>query len=248
MIIAQNSNLYKKERFIKGSDTLNYRILWPVDFSQNKEYAVILFLHGAGERGSDNQKQLVHGSKLFLDPEFREKYPSIVIFPQCPESDYWSSISVDRSKKGREKFSFQYGEEPNKSLGLVIDLMDTMVKKKITKDDQIYIGGLSMGGMGTFELLYRKPDMFAAAFPICGGGNPNSVSEYSNKVALWVFHGARDTIVDPTLSLDMVNAVLKNGGFPRFTLNDFAGHNSWDTAFAEPELLYWLFSNKKKLQ
>ncbi len=244
--IAQSGNSYEKEILIKGKDTLRYRILWPIDFTEDKEYPVVLFLHGAGERDNDNQKQLVHGSRLFLDSEFREKHPSIVIFPQCPKNDYWSNISIDRTKKGREKFRFKYGEIPNSTLALVIDLMDQMVNKNFTKNDQVYIGGLSMGGMGTFEMLYRRPNMFAAAFPICGGGDPNSVSEYANKVALWIFHGARDTVVDPTFSVDMVEAILKAGGFPKFSLYDFANHNSWDTAFAEPELLYWLFSNKKK--
>ncbi|GAA3515040.1 dienelactone hydrolase family protein [Aquimarina addita] len=243
---AQEDRTYDKEIFIKDLDTLHYRILWPVDFSENKEYPVVLFLHGAGERGNDNEKQLTHGSDLFLNNEFSSEFPSILIFPQCPEDDYWSTVNIDRNKKGREKFNFSYTEKPTKSLSLVIDLMDTMVQKKYTKDNQIYIGGLSMGGMGTFEMLYRRPSMFAAAFPICGGGSPNAASAYSKKVALWVFHGAHDTVVDPTFSIEMVQAILKNGGFPRFTLYDFANHNSWDAAFAEPGLLHWLYAQKKE--
>ncbi len=244
IVNAQSFDLYKKEIFVKESDTLQYRILWPVDFDKNKKYPVVLFLHGAGERGIDNSKQLVHGSKLFLKTEFRKKHPAIVIFPQCPESDYWSNITVDRSKNGREKFSFQYGETPNTSLGLVIDMMDEIISKSYTKEDQIYIGGLSMGGMGTFEMLYRRPNMFAAAMIICGGGDPDTVNKYAKTTSLWIFHGAKDNVVAPSFSLDMAQAVLKAGGFPKVTLYDNANHNSWDPAFSEPDLLSWLFSHQ----
>jgi predicted peptidase len=106
--------------------------------------------------------------------------------------------------------------------------------------------GLSMGGMGTFELLSRKPDVFAAAVAICGGGDPDSVTEYASEVPLWAFHGAKDNVVAPQQSITMVSALLKEGGLPRFTLYDDADHNSWDPAFAEPGLLPWLFSHSLK--
>ena len=105
--------------------------------------------------------------------------------------------------------------------------------------------GLSMGGMGSFELLSRRPDIFAAAIPICGGGDPNSVSGYAKNTPLWVFHGAQDNVVNPLQSMEMVSALLKAGVYPKFTLYDFANHGSWDPAFAEPDLLPWLFSHKK---
>ena len=209
------------------------------------KYPVVLFLHGAGERGSDNTKQLVHGSKLFLNPGFRKKHPAIVIFPQCPKDDYWSNVRIDRSKSGREKFDYQQQAPPTTSLRLVMALMDKIVAAPFTKDDQIYVGGLSMGGMGTFEILSGKPGMFAAAFPICGGGNPELTDRYAKNTALWVFHGARDDVVDPSFSKEMVAAVKNAGGNPKFTLYKDANHNSWDPAFAEPGLLPWVFSHKR---
>ena len=102
-----------------------------------------------------------------------------------------------------------------------------------------------MGGMGTFEILYRKPETFAAAFAICGGGNAETVSKYASNTPLWVFHGAKDDLVDPQLSIAMVSADLKAGGKPNFNLYADANHNSWDSAFAEPQLLPWLFSKSK---
>lgn len=242
---AQDYSAYKKEIFVDQSDTLQYRILWPENFSETKQYPVVLFLHGAGERGDDNEIQLVHGAKLFLNPENRKKYPAIVIFPQCPKNEYWSNALIDRSKRGRDKFDYRQQGPPVKVLRLVMALMDNMVAESFTKDDQVYVGGLSMGGMGTFEILSRRPDMFAAAFPICGGGNPDMAGSYAKKTALWVFHGAKDDIVDPSFSKEMVAAVKKAGGKPKFTLYKDANHNSWDPAFAEPGLLRWLFSRKK---
>ena len=131
-------------------------------------------------------------------------------------------------------------------MSLVINLMDGLVERPFVKTDQVYVMGLSMGGMGTFEIIHRKPEMFAAAVPICGGGDPLSVSNYAKSIPLWVFHGAKDDVVNPILSINMVSAILKEGGFPKFTLYDFANHNSWDPAFAEDELLSWIFSNTKQ--
>lgn len=239
-----SKDLYSYETHIVGADTLKYRILLPDNFSEDKEYPIVLFLHGAGERGNDNKKQLVHGSSLFLNQKARDSFPAIIIVPQCPKTDYWSKLEADRSVKPI-KFKYKYDEAPTNAMNLVMDLMDKIVAESYAKTDQVYVMGLSMGGMGTFEIVHRKPEMFAAAIPICGGGDPKSVSNYAKTIPLWVFHGAKDDVVDPNLSIDMVSAILKEGGFPKFTLYDFANHNSWDPAFAESELLSWLFSNIK---
>ena len=245
IVATAQENLYKEKMHIQGKDTLQYRIMYPENFSKTQQYPVVLFLHGAGERGDDNKKQLVHGSKLFADKTNRGAFPAIVIFPQCPKNDYWSKVEVDRSTNpiGLE---FKYETGPTTSMKMVINLMDEFAEKPFVKKEKIYVGGLSMGGMGTFEILYRRPEMFAAAFVICGGGNPESAKVYADKIDLWVFHGAEDNVVDPQLSLNMVSAILKHGGKPNFTLYADANHNSWDPAFAEPKLLTWLFSKSKK--
>ena len=237
-------DLYQASTFKKGADSLQYRILYPKDFSESKQYPVVLFLHGAGERGSDNTKQLTHGSSLFLEEANRENFPAIILFPQCPQEDYWSSVKVNRNKHPLE-LTFQYSEGPTKALDLTMALMDSIVKKPYVQTDQIYVMGLSMGGMGTFEMLYRKPDMFAAAIPICGGGDLKASEAYANKVPLWIFHGARDNVVAPQLSLDIATKIMEYGGYPNLTIYSDANHNSWDSAFAEPDLLPWLFSLKR---
>ncbi|WP_372753462.1 alpha/beta hydrolase-fold protein [Mariniflexile sp.] len=242
---AQHQNLYKEAFFIKGQDSLKYRIMLPENFSESKQYPIVLFLHGAGERGSDNSKQLANGAKLFSNSMNRGAFPAIVIFPQCPQNDYWSNAIIDRSTKPIS-LEFPLNTPPTKALNLVKLLIDDYLSKPYVNKNKVYIGGLSMGGMGTFEMLYRNPETFAAAFAICGGGNPESAKVYANKTELWVFHGANDDVVDPQLSVSMVAALLKAGGKPNFTLYSKDNHNSWDSAFAEPELLTWLFSKSKK--
>ncbi|MDP3314109.1 prolyl oligopeptidase family serine peptidase [Lutibacter sp.] len=242
---AQDQEIFQKKVFVKGKDTLLYRILYPVNFSKEKTYPVLLFLHGAGERGNDNASQLTHGSALFTNPNNRILFPVIVLFPQCSLDNYWSNVEIDRSTKPIS-FKFQSDEAPTKSLGLVIELMDYLLQKPFVNRQQVYVMGLSMGGMGTFEILAKRPTVFAAAIPICGGGNPSTATLYAKNTALWVFHGSKDDVVNPQFSVEMVKGILDAGGNPNFTLFGDANHNSWDHAFAEQNLLGWLFSKKRK--
>lgn len=233
---------FEKEHFIKDGDTLNYRILFPKDFSKEKEYPVVLFLHGAGERGDDNESQLTHGSELFLKNQ--EEFPAIVIFPQAPKDDYWAKVEVKRDTVPFQ-FDFMNKEPATKSLQLVMDLMDEMTSKDFVNKDEIYVGGLSMGGMGTFELIYKKPNMFAAAFAICGGADPEIVKDYRKGFNIWLFHGQKDDVVLPKYSEIMARAINHHGGNAKLSLYPDDNHNSWDSAFAEPNLLPWLFSHSQ---
>ena len=240
-ITAQNLDLFKKEIFIQDEDTLRYRILEPNNYNPNKQYPVHLFLHGSGERGNDNFSQLTHGAKLFLKKENREKYNSWVIFPQCSENDRWPSLISDLWNKNFN----QNITKPNKSLGLVIKLMDSFVEKKHVNKQKIYVSGLSMGGMGTFEILFRRPNMFAAATPICGNGSPQLAKLFADKVPIWIFHGSDDTVVSPKHSLKMAKAIIEAGGSPKITFYENVGHNSWDNAFEEKDFLKWIHSKSK---
>ena len=239
---SQELKLYEKENFVYKNDTLNYRILKPLNYNPNEQYPVHLFLHGSGERGNDNSSQLTHGGKLFLKKENREKYNSWVIFPQCSENDRWPSLSSDQwNNSFNNKIS-----KPNKSLGLVIKLMDEFIEKKQVDKQRIYVSGLSMGGMGAFEILFRRPDMFAAATPICGNGIPQLAKLYADKVPLWIFHGSDDNVVSPKYSLAMAKAIIEAGGSPKMTLYENTGHGSWNNAFAEKNFLKWIHSKSNK--
>lgn len=241
-VSAQHEAFYKQEQFISGKDTLNYRVMMPENLEFPNQFPVVLFLHGAGERGSDNAKQLSHGSEMFY--KARDSFPAIVIFPQCPQDDYWANATIDRSTNPIT-LKFPVNSDPTSSMNLVMALMDDLLDKPYVDKNQVYVGGLSMGGMGTFEILKRKPEVFAAAFAICGAGNPEASEVYAKTTPMWIFHGANDDVVDPQHSVSMVSGILKYGGKPNFSLFAKDNHNSWDSAFAEPELIPWLFSNSK---
>ncbi|WP_448699876.1 prolyl oligopeptidase family serine peptidase [Mucilaginibacter sp. AW1-3] len=242
---AQDYNLYDHGSYIHKKDTLPYRILFPEHFDPNKKYPLVFVLHGSGERGNDNKSQLIHGAQLFLQVRYREKYPAIVVFPQCPANGSWSNRILQVDANGKEKQLFQVGGESTQAMRMLLGCVDQFLDKPFVDKHKVYIGGLSNGGMGTFEILRRKPDVFAAAFAICGGDNTRNAKVYAQKVPMWIFHGEKDDVVLFQHSLIMVDAIKAAGGHPKFTLYANDGHNSWDDAFAEPELLPWLFSNSK---
>lgn len=244
VLSAQSLDLYKHYKFIQNGDTLPYRLLLPENFNPAQEYPLIIFLHGRGESGRDNQKQLTHGAKLFLADSFRKSHPAIIVFPQCAANDYWSNVHTVADSTGKRSFYFIEDGPPSVSMQLVMGLLDNLPIQFKIKKDQVYAMGLSMGGMGVFELVRRKPDVFAAAIPICGGANPATAKKL-RKTSWWVFHGAKDDVVLPHLSEDMVAALKKQKAKVRFTLYPDANHNSWDPAFAEPGLMDWLFSQRK---
>jgi len=128
---------------------------------------------------------------------------------------------------------------------MVMNFIDTLVKAGNVDSRRIYVGGLSMGGFGTFEILWRRPQLFAAAFPICGGGNPVGVNLYGKKFPIWVFHGAADDVVPVANSRIMVDALKTAGAKVKYTEYPGVKHDSWKNAFAEPELLPWLFAKKR---
>jgi len=245
---AQDNSPYQPKTFIRGTDTLPYRIMYPLNYNPKKKYPVVLFLHGAGERGRDNQAQLVHGSKLFADSANRAKFPAIVIFPQCPYTDFWANIKIvkDRTDSTPLEIEFPTDRAIGKSLGLVSQLIDSFAATRSVDTRRIYVGGLSMGGMGTFEMLWRKPGFFAAAFPICGGGATTNIATYGKDFPIWVFHGAADPVVNVEYSRQMVGGLKDVGAKVKYSEYPGVKHDSWTNAFAEPDLLPWLFSQQKK--
>ncbi|NOU46779.1 MAG: prolyl oligopeptidase family serine peptidase [Bacteroidales bacterium] len=232
--------LFQKKIYVNGPDTLPYRILYPDNFDPGQQYPLILILHGMGERGNDNELQLKHGGNFFSSPETRRDFPAIVVFPQCSIRSFWASMEVINENTREESFVFNPSGEPTTSMKLVLGFIDQLIENKYVNKSKMYVGGISMGGMGTYELLYRRPDVFAAAFPICGGGNPVSAVTFAGKVKVWAFHGAKDDVVLPQYTKQMVDAINKAGGDARLTLYPEGNHGVWDNVFAEPELLKWL--------
>jgi predicted peptidase len=245
VVKSQDKSAFVKTLFIHKGDTLPVRILYPENFDATKKYPLMLFLHGRGESGKDNEKQLVHGSKMFLDPVFRKSHPSVVVFPQCSDDSYWSNVKITTDEKGKRDFSFQKGGKPTKSMKLLLAYFNELEDLKYLDPDRFYVGGLSMGGMGTYEILRRNPKAFAAAFAICGGDDVKNVRKYA-KVPIWLFHGLKDDVVNPQFTINIANELKRRGSEHKLTIFPNANHNSWDSAFAEADLLPWLFSKSKK--
>ena len=239
-LLAQNET-YQAATYLQKEESLPYRLLLPEDYDIKKKYPLLVFLHGAGERGNDNELQLTHGSDQFLTPAFRKQYPAIIVFPQCPKDAYWATIL---SREVPLKFSYSKRPKKNPTLDLVEGMLKEVLSNYAIDQSRIYVGGLSMGAMGTFELVYRNPKLFAAAFAICGGANPKIARKIRRP--MWrIDHGEADSVVPFTLSKQMVAALKKKKALVSFNRYPGVNHNSWDKVFAEPSFLPWLFSQSK---
>lgn len=239
---------YKAEIFTAASgQTLPYRVLMPAGFNASKKYPLILFLHGGGERGSNNTQQLSIGGSLFLEPYNRENYPAIVVFPQCAENDSWANMSVIKdATSNKDSFSFPPNAPPTPSLQAVMELTNKLAASLPVSKDQVYVMGLSMGGMGCFEIVRRMPETFAAAVSICGAADSATAKDI-RKTAWWIFHGAKDDVVPPFYSQRMVEALNQFYNTEiQYTTYANTRHDSWNMAFKEPGLMLWLFSQRKK--
>jgi predicted peptidase len=234
---------FEKRTFTGASGkVLRYRLLKPDDYNAEgtTAYPLIIFLHGAGERGDDNELQLTEGVKEIAKPEARKKHPAFVIAPQCPLKQSWGHIKTIDGH-----LTLLKTDEPTEATGLTLELMDSISKEFRIDQKRLYLTGLSMGGFGTWDILARHPNRFAAAIPICGGGIEETVPSFA-KVPIWVFHGGSDPEVEVQLSRHMVDALRKAGAKPGFTEYPGVGHECWDQTYRNPDVLDWLFAQKKK--
>jgi len=246
LIVAQELNSYKKTMFRLNSDSLPYRILFPEEYHVGERLPVFIFLHGSGERGYDNVKQLIHGGLQFASDSTIRKTRTVVVFPQCPEEGYWASVIRGFDSIGTRTYDFRPFEAPTPSMAILMKLVDSLVQESWADTTRFYIGGLSMGAMGTYELLHRKPGRFAAAIAISGGADVSIANSFATDVPLWIFHGTADPVVSASFSVSMAETLKKLGGQPKLSLYEGVGHDAWTPAFAEPGLFPWLFSHQRK--
>jgi len=218
----------------KAGKSINYHLMKPVDFDAKKSYPVLLFLHGMGGCGSKNKKNLVDAGvpKIFADDKLRRKYPAIVLVPQCPRGSFWAG-----SIRGRKQPTMD---------ALVIGMLQAVCKEFKADKNRLYITGLSLGGFGTFGTVSARPDLFAAAVPICGGWPGAKGVKAMAAVPFWIFHGAADNVVPPGLSKAMADALKAAGAAVKHTEYPGIRHNSWTLAYNTPELWEWLFAQTKK--
>jgi predicted peptidase len=244
-IVAVEGQLYDlfEVKTIKdeAGKTMNYRLLSPDDrFINQEKVPILIFLHGAGERGDNNTAQLVHVLTNFVQTTARVKYPCYIIAPQCPKNEWWTAGSYQSDG------SISWEEEPSYLQKMTMSIVDELIEKEKGDPNRIYVGGLSMGGMGTWDLIAHYPNRIAAAFPICGWGNP----VYANKIKhipVWAFHGADDPVVPPEGTSLMIQALKQVGGQPIYTEYEGVKHASWEFPFSDQTYVFdWLFAQSKE--
>lgn len=192
---------------------------------------LIVYLHGSGGWGTDNVKQIsggnTHGTRLWLEPEIASQNPAYVLAPQIPSPEWWGAPD---------------SEELSPYAAVLMELINQLKSEFLIDENRIYIMGQSLGGIGVWDIVAKRPDKFAAGVPICGSGDTERIVNARN-IALWAFHGAMDTAVPVAGSREMVASLEAANGIIRYTEYPDVGHNSWERAFANPGLPAWLFSN-----
>jgi len=215
---SQHSQMFEKT--ITKTITCKYLLFLPEDYGKKRQrWPLIMFLHGAGERGSDLEKVKKHGPPKIIEKQ--KDFPFIVISPQCPEDDWWTE-----------------------KVEVLINLLDDIVSRYKVDKERIYLTGLSMGGYGTWSLASAYPERFAAIAPICGGGSRVMAMRLKD-IPIWVFHGAKDKTVPLKESEEMVNAIRNRGGNVKFTIYPDAGHDSWTETYNNQKLYDWFLEHRK---
>jgi predicted peptidase len=212
---------------------LPYRLFVPDTRLRTRPLPLIIFLHGAAGAGVDNRRQLqggnFQGSHIWITPAAQARHPAYVIAPQIPPGHAWAASESSQLAP--------YAE-------LVFDLVSDLKREYSIDTHRIYVVGQSLGGMGVWDLISKRPKVFAAAVPVCGSGDVATVSA-AKSVPVWAFHGAKDEVVPVAGSREMVAALKAVGGTVKYTEYPNGQHDVWTTAFADPELFQWLFAQKR---
>ena len=234
---AEVERLFEAKMFRDAQGrALPYRRLAPPKIEPGQRYPLVLLFHGAGERGTDNCLQLRLMLPAFIREENRMNHPCFVLAPQCPPDKRW--VEVDWGDAAHTM-----PPEPSESMALALGLLDEAVAALPVDRERIYVCGASMGGFGTWDALARRPDLFAAALPVCGGADLEQAVRIAH-IPVWAFHGDRDTVVLPARSIAMTEAMRNAGGHPKLTLYPGGDHDAWTATFNNPEVFAWLFAQR----
>ena len=237
-LLAQTAAEFTTPEVFQNADgeKLNYRLYVPAHLPEGKKVPLVLFLHGAGERGDDNAAQLKHGVTDII--RFTQTNgPAILIAPQCPNGRKW--VEVDWSAP-----SHTMPPTPSVSMKLALQLLREKMARLPVDPARVYVTGISMGGYGTWDVIEREPQLFAAAIPVCGGGDATRAAVIKD-LPIWVFHGDQDGAVPVGRSRDMVRALKACGGNIQYREYPGAGHDVWTPTYADPAVLSWLFAQKR---
>ncbi len=225
-----------------NNEAFHYRLMKPALIEDNKKYPLVIFLHGAGERGTDNQKQLLYFPTQMAQPRYRERFPCFVLAPQCRDDHRWMNFDWNIPEDPAMQ------DNPSEQLQTVIQMIKTTLEAEAIDPDRVYLTGLSMGGFGSFDLAIRHPDMFAAIATICGAADPAKVVVLKDK-PMWIVHGSNDKVVLVDRSHSAVTALTTAGGSPVFVELPGVEHNSWTPAYEDNDgLIPWLFRQRRNLK
>ena len=215
-------------------ETMPYRLFVAPGYNKRKKYPLVLWLHGRGGRGNDNWRQISDdntiGSHVWTEPQNQSKHSCFVVAPQCPDNESWAT-------RGK----------PSEQLRLVLELLQDLQSTFSVDAQRLYVIGQSMGGFGAWSVISQHPHLFAAAVPICGGGDESQASKLT-QMPIWAFHGEKDEAVSVERSRKMLVAIRQAGGSPRYTEYKGAGHVIWDKVFREVELLPWVFAQNRPVK
>jgi len=220
-------------------ESIPYRLFVPKGYEAAKRYPLILFLHGAGERGADNEAQLVHAQVLCLvSGEAAAKHPCFLVAPQCPDKVKWVEVAWDSKKPHHTP------AQPSVAMRLTLELLDALEKEFPIDPARRYVTGLSMGGFGTLDACLRRPGYFAAAIPVCGGADDSRSKDFAG-TSFWIFHGGSDGVVPTGRSRSIYHLLKAAGAEAKYTEYPGVGHNAWSKAYNEPGLAKWLFAQHR---
>lgn len=238
---AQEKTQFLARKITIGGKVHNYQVFLPLNWKLKKTWPVVLFLHGAGERGNDGIRQTQEGIGPVIE-KVHNDFPALVIFPQCQRGRWWTHQEME---------------------ALVLQSLETSIRDFNGDRSKVFLTGMSMGGYGTWYLAAKYPGKFSALAPICGGivppdgvkipvdhppieisSNPyRTIASKIGKTPVWIFHGSEDPIVSVKESRIMAAALEALGGVVKYTEYEGIGHNSWDKAYAEPDFFPWLLSH-----
>lgn len=224
------ANPFEARTFVNNQgDSLWYRFMTPLNYDSTRQYPLVVCLHGSSAVGSDNVRQVAATlpALMLSTPENREKYPAFLFVPQCPRGFGWGGLEQHPSVDS-----------------LVFEALEELEKEFSVDAKRRYVSGYSMGGYGAWHFIATRPEMFAAAVPICGGGDPQFARNVVD-VPVWAFHGAKDINVPVKYTRDMVDGIREAGGNPRYTEFPDAAHNIWNEVAETRELPEWLFAQRR---
>jgi predicted peptidase len=237
--VPGQTELFEKRIYRSGDFEMPYRLHVPENFDTAMRYPIILYFHGSGERGTDNEVTLKHGVQNFVQAEYLEKYPCFILVPQCMPEHRWVEVHWSLPSHTRP-------EQMSVPMCMAVEILDLTIDFYPIDTTRMYVTGLSMGGFATWDIISRFPDRFAAAVPVCGGGD-TTLASFMIHVPVWAFHGELDKVVLPSRSVDMVDAINNNGGNAKLTMFETVAHNAWDKAYTNPKMIDWLFSQQRTM-